>query len=151
MNAHFIKSKEKKQIVEKLKEEFGIEELPYLLIETGKEKIRGFSGSLSKDEIMQLSRLAHIEIIGQYLVKKEKNNELRLSFDATQILSKQLNKNITEIDDEKMQLWIRGRDLELEAPSGLSAIKHGNDFMGCGKSNGKTLFNYVPKERQIRK
>ncbi|MBX4212227.1 hypothetical protein KW787_02095 [Candidatus Pacearchaeota archaeon] len=100
MNVNFIKSPEKKKIIEQLNEEFGISELNYLLIETGKEKIRGFSGTMSKDEIMELAKMARIEIIGLYMIKKELNNELRLSFDATQILKKQINKNIVKINDE---------------------------------------------------
>ena len=46
MNIKFISSGEKKKLLRELNEKFGISKLPYLLFETGKEKIRGFSGTL---------------------------------------------------------------------------------------------------------
>src|SRR3989344_5796638 len=101
MKTHFIKTPEKRRIIEVLKERFGIENLPYLLIESGKEKIRGYSGSLSKDEIMELSKIARIEIVGLYLMNIR--DELRLSFDATQMLQNQIQKNIVEISKEQFE------------------------------------------------
>src|SRR4030043_1460348 len=108
MSEHkFIKTPEKRRIISELDEKFGITELPYLLIESGKEKIRAFSGSLSKEEILQLSQLAKIEGVGIYFMKKEVDG-LRLSFDATQILSKQIAKDILYINDPQLEQWIRG-------------------------------------------
>lgn len=149
MNIHFIKSSEKKEIIEELKENFGIEELPFLLIESGKEKIRGFSGSLSKEEISELGQIAYIEGIGIYLLKREE--ALRLSFDATQILASQMTKNIIDITDEQLALWIHGQDIETAAPRGTVIIRHGSDFLGCGKSTGGHIVNHVPKERRLKK
>lgn len=149
MNVRFLKSNEKKEIVQKLNDQFGIEDLPYLLFETGKEKIRAFSGSLSKDEIMELSQSTNIEIIGIYLARQE--HDLRLSFDATQLLAEKIKKNIINIDEEQMKLWIRGHDLQFAVPSGTVAINYNGDFLGCGKSNSEKIINHVPKERRIRK
>ncbi|MBX4196251.1 hypothetical protein KW805_01545 [Candidatus Pacearchaeota archaeon] len=151
MNVRFLASKEKKEIIEQLDEQFGISELPYLLIETGKEKIRGFSGTMSKDEIMELGRLARIEIIGLYAIKRELQGEMRLSFDATQILKDKITRNIVKINDEQLHEWIRGRDLLIKGEKGLVVIQHNQDFIGCGASNGEKIFNYIPKERRIRK
>lgn len=151
MNTHFIKSNEKRDIISQLNEQFGIERLPYLLIESGKERIRAFSGNLSKEEIMQIGSLVKVEIVGLYLIKKE--HDLRLSLDATNVLRNQINKNILEINDEQFEKWIRGYDLQLSpAPiQGTYVIKYKDDFIGCGKSNGKIIFNYVPKDRRIKK
>jgi len=113
MNTHFIKTPEKRHIVEKLNDNYGISDLPYLLIESGKEKIRAFSGSLSKDEIIELGKICKIEIVGCYLMKNE-NNELRLSFDAPLILKEQISKNVVDINDEQFKLWIRGHDIEFK-------------------------------------
>jgi NOL1/NOP2/fmu family ribosome biogenesis protein len=151
MSEHkFIKTPEKRRIIEELNEKFGISELPYLLIESGKEKMRAFSGSLSKEEILQISQLARIEGVGIYFMKKEVDG-LRLSFDATQILSNQITKNILEIGKEQLEKWIRGHDLEIKTNPGVYAIKYEDYFLGCGKSNGEKIFNYVPKERRIKK
>ncbi len=110
MNVHFLSSAEKKELLAQLEEQFGIEELPYLLIETGKERIRAFSGALSKEELLDLAQLVNIEIIGLYIVRRE--HDVRLSFDATQLLNKQLKRNIVDITDEQLALWIRGHDLD---------------------------------------
>ena len=149
MKIHFIKSNEKRRIIEELNEQFGISELPYLLIESGKEKIRAFSGHLSKEEIYQIGNIAKIELIGLYLLKKEE--DYRLSIDATHLLKNQINKNIIEINEEQFQQWIRGKDIEIESQKGTLVIKYKEDFIGCGKSNGEKIFNYVPKDRRLKK
>ena len=149
MNIHFIKSSEKKEIVEELSESFGITELPFLLIESGKEKIRGFTGSLSKDEILQLGQIAYIEGIGLYLIRKEES--LRLGFDATQLLSGQITKNIIDIDEKQAHEWLKGQDIEIQAPRGTVVIRCGKDFLGCGKSTSERIINHVPKERRLKK
>lgn len=149
MTVRFIRSSEKRKIEEQLEEQFGITKLPYLLLETGKEKVRGFSGSLSKEEIMKLKDLTRIEILGIYLIKQE--HDLRLSFDATQILKNQITKNILVVNDQEFYDWIRGKDLDKEMPQATYVIQYNGDFYGCGKSNGKKIFNYVPKDRRIRR
>ena len=64
MKLIFLKSKEKKKVVEELDEIYGIENLNYLLIETGKKKIRGFSGSLTREELQELAQITNVETIG---------------------------------------------------------------------------------------
>jgi NOL1/NOP2/fmu family ribosome biogenesis protein len=151
MSEHkFIRTPEKRDFIKELNETFGISELPYLLIESGKEKIRAFSGTMSKDEILELATLTKIEGVGIYFMKKEESG-LRLSFEACQLLRNQITKNILYINDNQLELWIRGHDLELKAAPGTYVIAHGEYFLGCGKSNGEKIFNYVPKERRIKK
>ncbi len=149
MKIDFIKSNEKRRIIDSLNEQFGISNLPYLLIQTGKEKIRAFSGHLSKEEIYDIGNLARIEFIGLYIIKKEE--DYRLSIDATNLLKEQINKNIIELNEENFQKWIRGHDLDIQAQKGTVVIKYLSDFIGCGKSNGKKIFNYIPKERRLKK
>ncbi len=150
MNPNFIKSNKKRKIIEQLNKQFGIINLPYLLIESGKEKIRAFSGNLLKEEIKFLSRLINIESIGIYLLKKE-NGELRLNLDAIHLLKNQIVKNIIEINESQLNDWLRGRDLNIKAERGIIIIEYKKDFVGSGKSNGEKIFNYVPKERRLRK
>lgn len=149
MNCHFLTPQEKKKLVEQLTEQFGITELPYLLLETGKEKVRAFSGALTKEELLDLANDINIEIIGLYIARRE--YDLRLSFDATNLFAPTLTKNVVEIDEEQLAEWIRGHDLALQAPRGTVIIKHKTDFFGCGKSTGERIANHVPKERRLRK
>ena len=149
MNAEFIHSTEKNKIIEALSSQFGITNLPYLLIRTGAEKIRAYSGSLSKDEIMQIDKLVNIEIIGEYLLKEE--GELRLSMDAIHLLKSQITKNIVDVDDNQFYYWIRGQHIDLKSEPGIKIVRYKGDFVGCGKSNSHRLFNFIPKERRLRK
>jgi NOL1/NOP2/fmu family ribosome biogenesis protein len=149
MNIHFIRSAEKKKILERLKEQFGIKELPYLLVQSGKERIRFFSGSLSKDEMQKIGELANIELIGLYAMKEE--GDFRLTLDAEHLIKEQITKNIVGINDEQLQLWLRGNDLQIQAPKGTIAIKYQGDFVGSGKSSGEKIFNYLPKDRRLKK
>ena len=148
MNSRFIKSSEKKRLLSELEEQFGIEKLPYLLLETGKEKIRGFSGTMTKEEITELGKISNVEIVGLYLIKKEKN--LRLSLDATHLLKEQISKNIIEINNVQLGDWLRGKNLDIAKDSGIYVIKYEDDFVGCGISDGKKIINHIPKERRIR-
>ena len=147
----FIRSSEKKRIIEKLNEQFGIEKIPYLLIESGREKIRAFSGHLSKEEILELTTITLIENIGIYFLNKEDN--FRLTLDAVHILKDQIKKNIIEIDEVQLHDWLRGKDLILTAPinQGPVIIKFKDDFVGYGKSNGIKIYNFIPKDRRLKK
>jgi NOL1/NOP2/fmu family ribosome biogenesis protein len=150
MNLRFIKSSEKKRIVSEIEERFGITKLPSVLVETGKEKIRGFSGTMTKDEILELSRIANVEVVGLYLFKKE--HSLRLSHDAVHVFSSQIKKGVLEINDSQAKDWIDGKDLNLNTnEKGAIVLKYEKDFVGCGISTGEKVLNYVPKERRVRR
>src|SRR3989344_8512210 len=112
MTFRFLNSAEKKKVLEEIKELYGIDEIPYLLMEVGKKKIRAFSGNLTKEEIGELSRFARTEVTGMYLAS-QKDTEIRLSFDVVSLLRKQIKNNIVELTEEQFQKWIRGQDLEI--------------------------------------
>lgn len=148
MNIRFLKSKEKKSLLKELEENYGITELPFLLLETGKQKIRGYSGHLSKEEIQELARLTNVEIIGDYLISK-KDQDPRISFDAIHLFK--IKKNIIEINNQQLQLWLRGYDLEIPSiKKGITILKYKDDIVGIGKSSTEKIFNYVPKERKLK-
>ena len=149
MKSKFLKSAEKKKIIEEMESIYGINKIPHLLLETGKRKIRGFSGNLTKEEIIELSQSARIEIIGMYLIS-QKDAEPRLNFDAVPLFKNQITKNILEIDKEQLEKWIRGHDLEVKTKRGTTILKYENDLVGVGKSNTEKIFNYVPKERKLK-
>ena len=149
MRIRFIKSSEKRRILEALNNQFGIEKMPYLLIEAGKDRIRGFSGHLSKEEISELGHILNIELIGLYMIKQE--NDFRISIDACHLLKNQIIKGIIELNDSEFQQWIRGKDVEKQSDPGTFVIKYKDDFIGCTKANGRVLFNYVPKDRRLKK
>ena len=144
-----LTSTDKKRIVERLNEEFGITELPYLLIQFGQEKIRAYSGVLSKEELYYLDREIRIETIGLYFAKYE-DEGIRLTLDGVQFLKDQITKNIVEVNDKESEDWFRGNDIEIKAERGWVVLKHKEEFIGCGKSTGEKITNFMPKERRIK-
>lgn len=151
MNLRILSPAEKKRLLTQLNEQFGISTLKGIFIETGKEKIRYLSGSLSPQELRELAPLLNLELAGLYLCKREHEKELRLGFDATQLLASQINKNIIEITEAQAHEWLRGHNLDIKARKGIVLIHHGPDFFGCGISTGERILNHVPKERRIKK
>ncbi|MBU3913622.1 MAG: hypothetical protein KKB21_00130 [Nanoarchaeota archaeon] len=144
-----LKRAEKERILEKLKEQFGITNLPYLLVKQGREKIRAFSGSLSREELEKLGENVNVDTVGIYLLKEE--NELRLSHDGASLLQNQITKNILELSSEQADEWLRGHDLFINSEiRGLIVLKYKDLVIGCGKSSGERITNFVPKERRIR-
>ena len=148
MKIQFIKSGEKKELLKELNEEFGISNLPFLLFEAGKEKTRAYTGSLSKDEILDLAAFTHIEFLGFYLLRKE--NIIRLSIEGTHSLKEQISKNIINISDSETIEWFRGLDLQIKEEKGVKIIQNGSDFLGSGISTGECILNHVPKERRLK-
>lgn len=149
MKIHFVKSSEKKRITEQLAQQFGIEKIPYLLIESGREKLRGFSGHLSKEEILQIANLTTIESIGIYFLKKE--DPLRITLDAAHLLKEQITKNIIEINESQLHDWLRGHDLNIQTSPNPVILKFNEDIVGYGKSTGQKILNYIPKDRRLKK
>ena len=148
-----LSSSEKKNLLKQLKERFGIENLPYLLIRFGKEKIRGHSGNFSREELSLLDRELRIESAGLYLAKIQ-DNEIRLSLDATHILKNQINKNITTLNKKQSHEWFKGNDILLDKKitPGFKVLQYKDDFIGCGKvtQDGSIIKNFMPKERRVK-
>lgn len=146
---NFLKSGEKKKLLAELDKIYGISRLNYILIRTGQDKIRGFSGSMNREEIEELADIANLEIIGGYIFKEEKGG-LRLSLDASHVLGEEATKSVLEVSEEQFTSWLKGNDLDIEREKGIVLIRHASDFAGCGISDGKKIINFVPKERRIR-
>ncbi len=144
-----IKSNEKKKIISQLNEQFGIEELPHLLLRFGKEKIRAFSGNLSADELRTLDKYLRIESAGVYIAKQHPEG-IRLTIDGVSLFKKQIKKNILEVDDIEAQEWFKGNDLITESDRAFKVIKNDGELIGCGKSTGEKITNFMPKERRVK-
>lgn len=153
----FIYKNEKKKIVEKLGY-YGITDLPYLLTLSGKEKIRGYSGILSVNELFELNKAVGIELFGLYLFH-EYDEGIRLSFDAVHTLKDQIIKNIMELNDEQVEEFLKGREIVLtekdkeqfkDEPKGFKILRHNKEFIGTGKLTSDRITNYMPKERRLR-
>ena len=90
-----------------------------------------------------------MEIIGIYLCKLETDG-IRLSHDAVTLLSDKITKNIIEITDEQAKEWMKGKDLEIKMENKYLILRNKNLLLGCGKSTGEKIINFVPKERRVK-
>lgn len=149
MSGRFLSSGERKKFLNEFKERFGLPSVPVILIESGKEKVRAFSGTLSRDELVALGTFARVEFVGLYFGKEDFG--FRFSFDATQIIGPKLTEHVLDINEEQFNLWMRGHELPIEVESGVHVVRYNGDYLGCGFSNGKKLLNYVPRERQLKR
>ena len=143
----------KRKVLNLLDENYGVSKLPHLFIKTAKNKYRIYSGSLSKEEIIELVKNVNVELIGTRLCTID-DDDVRLTFDIMNlpIIKKQINKNIFEIPDNEVEKWLRGNNIEIETKHDgkFLAIKHKKDCLGIGMNQRDHIKNYVPKERRIK-
>ena len=144
-----LPSSQKKKIIQQLNNQFGITDLPYLFLQFGKEKIRVYSGNLAKEDLNSLDKKTRIENIGLYFAKIQPDG-IRLTIDGIQLVKDQITKNILTINDEQAEQWLKGNDLDIKTEPAFKILKNNNEFLGCGKSTGDRITNFVPKERRVR-
>lgn len=153
MTIEILNKKQEQEILKKLNQQFGIKKFPEnsLLIQRGKEKIFLYNGDLNEKQIKNLEK-TNIEGIGVYIGKIEQSiEEIRLTIEATQIFKDQITKNIVEINQEQLETWMHGQELNLKTgKKGFVVIKYKNDFIGTGKASEEKITNFIPKNRRLK-
>src|SRR3989344_429602 len=110
-----LNNNEKKEIVKKLNEQFGINEISGIITRMGKERLFLFSGSFNNNEISKLEKIVNIERVGVYFAKLVPDeNKIRLNIEGTQLLKDQIKKNIFELKSEQVEQWMRGQELNIK-------------------------------------
>lgn len=148
-----IPKRETKEMLEKLEKQFGIKDIPGILMRKGKERIFLFNGEISEDEIEKIDAVVGIERAGIYIGKIfEPTGEIRLSIEGTQIFQSQIVKNILELDsNEDYEKWMNGQELNIKTNfRGIIAIKYNGEFLGCGKASENKIGNFIPKNRRLK-
>ncbi|MDP2750559.1 MAG: hypothetical protein Q8O89_07035 [Nanoarchaeota archaeon] len=141
-----MNSKEKKQVFEMLKSQYGFDEkLDYVFFFNEKEQ----KLFIANPEISQQALESfNLNSVGLYFGQFYKEH-LRLSIEGSQIVGPKANKNILILDEHQKLEWLKGTDLDISEEEGFYLIKSGNDFLGTGKISGSKLFNFVPKARRV--
>jgi NOL1/NOP2/fmu family ribosome biogenesis protein len=157
MKIDVLSRAKKKKFTEGLSN-LGIKKIPQMLVRSGKERIRAFSGSLDREQIMDIWRILPIEGVGLYVGKDMVNRngvrEVRLSLDGMHVWKEQLTRRILYLTEEQEVNWFLGKDIELDEKQkmeeGFVSVKSGIDFVGIGKigADGDKLFSFLPKERR---
>ncbi len=145
-----LTTKEKRQIEEKLNNQFGIKKIPGILIARGAERLFLFTGDFSVAKIQELEREIPIERLGVYFAKFV-NNDIKLSIEGVQLMKDQITKNIFPLDELQTEEWMSGQDLQIATgKQGFIILKHGEDFLGCGKASAEKIGNFIPKSRRLK-
>ena len=157
MKIQILDKTKKKKFIEGISN-FGVSKISELLIRTGSERVRAYSGNLSTDEIMGIWRILPIEGVGLYvgkdLIDRHGVREIRLSVDGLHTWQNQITKDIFVLSESQEEEWFKGKNIELDKieKEGFVAVKSNDekDFVGMGKigAGGKILFNFLPKERR---
>jgi NOL1/NOP2/fmu family ribosome biogenesis protein len=151
----------KKKLIAGLSD-MGMKKIPQLLVKSGKERIRAYSGDLSTEQIMEIWRLLPIEGVGLYVGKDMINrngvHEIRMSLDGMHLWKEQLTERVFQLTEEQEEEWFKGKEVELteeqigKISDGFVNVKSfkDDDFVGMGKigSEGKILYGFLPKERR---
>ncbi len=145
-NFRILNSKETKEILSLLKSQFDFTaKLDYAFLKN-KDDIYLISKDLGKIDTKKF----RINNLGLYF-GEVRNNSLRLSIEASQLIGSKSGKNILTLDNEQVLYWIAGENLPIDTNlKGYVLIKHEEDYLGCGYVKDKTLINYVPKERRLK-
>ncbi len=144
-----LNSKEKRELLKKIDEQFEINENPLkekVIIESGDGRIWTATRDIEKVNLKN----EKIETIGLYIGKIEKTGGVRLSIEGSQIIGPFANKNVITIDRKQLEYWIRGINLNYASGKGYILLKYEKDHVGCGKLHEKGILNHTPKERRIR-
>ncbi|MBI4453076.1 hypothetical protein HY636_00360 [Candidatus Woesearchaeota archaeon] len=147
---HFLNRKRIKEIFKILETQYGLkkvyeEKLNYVFMINGDNRINIIDPSISNINLDVL----HISSLGLYFgeLKENENNkgsEMRLSIEGSQIIGPFATKNVVEISEGLMRLWIRGYDIEIKVNDNLKSerkneieMKDYNKKMNDEKKNEK--------------
>jgi NOL1/NOP2/fmu family ribosome biogenesis protein len=147
MKLEIMNRKQSKKMLAFLQNQFGYRnELDYALLTSHKGKIYFVNKEIFDIDLSKL----RIDTIGLYFGEIINNSQIRLSMDGCQMIGPYCTKGIVEIDEKQARRWILGEVLEYETQyNQFILIKYKNDYLGCGKANGKEIFNFVSKSRKI--
>jgi len=158
----FMDNSKKKKFINGISN-FGISKISETLVKWGSERVRAYSGNLSREDVAALVGIAPIEGIGLYvgrdsIDKKTGKHEYRLSMDSVHLWKYKINSDILKLDESQEKDWFLGKDIEisLEQKKDLKgfvvvASKKDGDNIGVGKIGSENiLYNFIPKERRVK-
>ena len=149
MNYKILNSREKKEIMQQIEEQYDYSEKPdYVFLQKKDGKIY----IINRDVEQIIDKRIYIDSMGLYFAEIDRFNELRISFEGSMIIGPFAKKNVAEINQESARVWLKGEDIEISDAKNLSGfviVRHNNDYMGAGKIKDGKISNFVPKTRRI--
>ncbi len=147
-NMRFLNHKELKEILKRIKDNWGAElnddEFAFLM--NGKNRFFIVSRDIERLELPKL----RINNVGIYFGELTDRGELRLTIEGSAIVGMKATKNVADISKELARAWFKGEDIDYGSEENAFVIvRHGRDFLGCGKLVDGRILNYVPKARRV--
>ena len=151
----FLNSKERKKILQALREQFGVTELPEIVfIQNAKDKVYVINRDIERIPYNSI----YIDSLGLYFGSWHIDG-FRLSMEGAQLMNERCKENVLTLTDEQKIMWLKGVDIPWEKTDKnyFVIVKHKNNILGCGKlrkpregKNEETyIMNYVPKARRL--
>lgn len=145
-----LSQNEKREILNKLNSNFGINEIKGILAKKGEGRLFLFEKNFDMKQMKKLERIFPIERVGIYFAKIIKD-EIRLSIEGTYLFKDQINKNIFQLTEQQSEQWMQGQELNIQTgKKGFLVMKYKNDFLGCGKASTEKISNNLPKSRRLK-
>ncbi|MBU1199650.1 MAG: hypothetical protein KKF46_01365 [Nanoarchaeota archaeon] len=144
-------TREKKEVIESLNETYGFKGMiDGVLLFSSKQKYYLLSRDVEKIPLQEEKKL-RIDKAGLYIGRKTPEG-IRLSIEGSQLIGPKSSKNILEINDEEIEPWVQGQDLDLDdfQEQGFFLVKYNNDFLGCAQIKKSIAYNLVTKNRRIK-
>ena len=153
---HILNSKERKGFHALLAQQFGFtgEINGVIMRNEKKERYLIFTRDLAGFDTGALK----IDAMGLYIAAFMKG-KLRLTIEGAERIGPHATKNVIALNDTEAAAWIAGGSIPLDIieadvggiPDGTFVIvRHGDDWLGCGRKSDAFLHNYIPKTRQVR-
>jgi len=151
-NLTFFTYKKRAVIIEKLKNQFGIDDMKGIILRRGNERLFLYQGALSPKNIGKLEDTVPVERVGIYFGKvMDATDEIRLSIDGVQLFKDQITKNIIELDEKQADEWMHGNELLMKTgKNNFVILKYKDNLLGCGKASAEKITNFIPKNRRLK-
>ncbi|MFH1133584.1 MAG: hypothetical protein V1735_03775 [Nanoarchaeota archaeon] len=140
---HVLNSKERKQLLAALKEQFGFSgDLPALL-QNQEGKVYATTADISVIDHLR------VDMVGLCIGSFEKDG-FSLTIEGSQLIGPLAKKNVVDLGKDQVAAWFRGEDLQGDPETHAYVIlRSGKDYLGSGKASGGKIFNRVPKVRRL--
>ena len=144
-NLKILNSKEIKKILDVIKKQFCADfKHDYVFLMNVKNKIYIVNRDIERVDLSKLRVNSYGLYFGEF-----RGDELRLSVEGSQTIGPLARKNVVELDEKETKNWFKGNDLDVKHDRVFVILKSGEDFIGCGKSLGDKILNYLPKIRRL--
>jgi len=157
-----LSRKEKNGILDKIQEEYNLQEdkikelLEGQFFYSGKNKIRYFSGNIDLVNIPSFQKKLKVQNIGIYFLNLE-SKKSRFSFNFSTLFGKYARKNFVVLSEKQEKSWFLGIDIHLFEEqknileNGFIIVKSlDNLVIGMGNYFGEDLINFLPKDKRVR-